>query len=306
MLNTKSGARRPLSVLMAGMIIWSLCLVDSASAQRRFKPDNRVTSIQPGTTISVRTNEEIEVKDTDADVNQVFTGSVDQDVVDRNGAVAIPRGSDVEMVVRKVSNNELALDLNSITVGNQRYGLQTDTTTTNSTRKEGLGKNKRTGKYVGGGAVLGAIIGGIAGGGKGAIIGAGAGAAAGAGAQVLTRGKDVSVPAESLLTFRLAQPMQLMSRNSGITQSGIRNRTNDSGYSNATGNIRIGDDHNISWQSSVPATIYVQVDNQPRKLFAQGDSGRQDASWITSGHRYVFVMVDQDGYEIARDVMDLR
>jgi hypothetical protein len=67
--------------------------------------------------------------------------------------------------------------------------------------KDGIGKNKRTAEYIGGGAVLGTIIGAIAGGKKGAAIGAVAGAGAGVGAQVLTRGKKVNVPAESLLSL---------------------------------------------------------------------------------------------------------
>jgi hypothetical protein len=62
---------------------------------------------------------------------------------------------------------------------------------------------------VGGGAVLGTLIGAVAGGAKGAVVGAVAGAAAGAGAQVLTRGKEVNVPAESVLTFRLGNPINL-------------------------------------------------------------------------------------------------
>jgi hypothetical protein len=62
---------------------------------------------------------------------------------------------------------------------------------------------------VGGGAVLGTLIGAIAGGGKGAAIGAAVGAAGGATAQVLTRGEEIRVPAESVLTFRLDQPWRL-------------------------------------------------------------------------------------------------
>ena len=69
--------------------------------------------------------------------------------------------------------------------------------------------NKRTAEAVGGGAVLGGIIGAIAGGGKGAAIGVLVGGAGGAGAQVLTRGHDVQVPAETLLTFRLDKPVML-------------------------------------------------------------------------------------------------
>jgi hypothetical protein len=51
------------------------------------------------------------------------------------------------------------------------------------------------------------VIGAIAGGGTGALVGGLVGAGAGAGAQTLTRGKSVHVPAESMLTFRLEQPL---------------------------------------------------------------------------------------------------
>ena len=44
-------------------------------------------------------------------------------------------------------------------------------------------------------------------GGKGAAIGAAAGAATGAGTQMATRGRAIHVPLESLLTFRLEQPL---------------------------------------------------------------------------------------------------
>ena len=63
---------------------------------------------------------------------------------------------------------------------------------------------------VGGGAVLGTLLGAIAGGGKGAVIGAIGGAAGGAAVQVLTKGKEVNVPAETLLTFRTDAPLRLV------------------------------------------------------------------------------------------------
>jgi hypothetical protein len=55
--------------------------------------------------------------------------------------------------------------------------------------------------------VAGAIIGAIAGGGKGAAIGAAAGGGTGAAVQVLTKGPQVKVPSETLLEFRLQQPV---------------------------------------------------------------------------------------------------
>jgi len=76
-------------------------------------------------------------------------------------------------------------------------------------RRDGVGANRRTGEYVGGGAVLGAIIGAIAGGGRGAAIGGAAGAGAGAGIQIITRGKELHVPAETVIRFRLDRPLRL-------------------------------------------------------------------------------------------------
>jgi hypothetical protein len=73
----------------------------------------------------------------------------------------------------------------------------------------GLGANKRTAEYIGGGALLGTVIGAVAGGGKGAAIGAAVGGAGGAATQVLTKGKEVKVPAESVLTFQLDKAMRL-------------------------------------------------------------------------------------------------
>ena len=78
----------------------------------------------------------------------------------------------------------MSVDLESVTVNGRRYMVSAEAY--DKSRGSGLGKNKRTGEYVGGGAALGAIIGAIAGGGKGAAIGAAAGGGAGAGTQVLT------------------------------------------------------------------------------------------------------------------------
>jgi hypothetical protein len=103
--------------------------------------------------------------------------------------------------------SELALDMDSVRVAGRRYKLET--TDVLEKGKQGLGKNKRTAKFVGGGAVLGTIIGAVAGGGKGAAIGALSGAGAGTVTQAVTRGKGISVPAETLLTFRLEAPVRI-------------------------------------------------------------------------------------------------
>jgi len=190
--------------LLTGVIFWTLCLTDTGTAQTATRRAAQAATIGTGTTIKVRTNQEIK----GSNEGQTYSAVVDQDVMGRNGKVVIPKGSNATLMVKKMSDNQVALDLDSVTINGQRYGVQTENKVAPSQEKEGLGKNKRTGKYVGGGAAIGAIVGAIAGGGKGAAIGAAAGAGAGAGAQVLTKGKSVNVPAESLLTYRLRQPLR--------------------------------------------------------------------------------------------------
>ena len=179
--------------------------------------DRWFARIEPGTIITVRTNENINSNWADG---RIFTGVVDQDIVATNGRLAIPRGSPVELIVRVAPDNDLILDLESVTVNGQRYALRADSNRIESDRRDGLGRNRRTGEYVGGGALLGSIIGAIAGGGKGAAIGAAAGAAAGAGGQVLTRGREVRIPRESLLTFRLEQPIEMGVPDAGYDRDG--------------------------------------------------------------------------------------
>lgn len=130
-------------------------------------------------------------------------------MLDANGNVVVPRGSNAALVVRDMGSNQIVLDLQTVNVNGQRYALNTQDVTQAANSDRGLGANKRTGTYVGGGAVLGTLLGAIAGGGRGAAIGALAGAAAGAGTQVLTRGSEVRVPAETVLNFQLDQPVNL-------------------------------------------------------------------------------------------------
>jgi len=320
MTNIKSIHLRSLAVVVATAVFWTLCFASVAGAQGTYRYQRGGGTIDAGTTITVRTNETINTRNSDG---EVYTGFVERDVMNRNGYVAIPRGSDVELVVRRMSNNEVLLDLDSVMINGQRYGIEGEEgAIINSDRREGLGTNERTGKYVGGGAVLGAIIGAITGGGKGAAIGAGAGAAAGAGAQVLTRGGSVRVPAETLLTFRLAQPLRPGVLESGYMRDGIHyhsgypdgyrqsasnyGRQKPGYYSTARGELNIGRDNYITWRGPENASVYVQVDNEAPKLFAAGASGTQAAPWINPGHLYVFVLRDANGNEIARDQQDLR
>src|SRR5438105_7556074 len=166
-----------------------------------------------GTEIKVRTDTAITAQSVSA--GQTYAATVSQDVKDSSGNVVIPSGSRARLAAVQTSDNQISLALQSLTANGQRYYLNTNSTEAESTTaKQGVGKNSRTAKYVGGGALAGTLIGAIAGGGKGAAIGALAGGAAGAGAQTLTKGKKLDIRAESQLTFRLEQDVMLQSSNS--------------------------------------------------------------------------------------------
>jgi len=166
-----------------------------------------------GTELWVRTTGTINSRD--ASENQVFPASIDRDVLDSSGNVLIPRGSAAELVVRDATggsyreSSNLILDVQAVFVNGQRFLISTEDLSQRGTGRQGLGGNRRTGEFVGGGTALGSLLGAIAGGGKGALIGALAGAAAGAGAQVLTKGNEVRVPSETTLTFRIDQPVYM-------------------------------------------------------------------------------------------------
>ncbi len=165
-----------------------------------------------GTQLQIRTNQNIDA--TQSDVGQTFSAEIAENVTDASGKILVPKGSAAQLTVAKVGatnagvgSTELSLALQSINVGGRSYQVQTAPVTQSGNR--GIGANKRTAIMTGGGALLGTLIGAAAGGGKGAVIGAVVGGAGGAAAQVATRGSEVKVPAETLLTFKLDQPVDL-------------------------------------------------------------------------------------------------
>ncbi len=168
--------------------------------------------VRAGTQIAVRTEETID--SAKASEGQTFAAEVARDVRDASGDVVIPRGANARIIIRSASKggkirgaSDLVLDLASVSVEGRRYALETVDLAQRG--REGVGANKRTGMFAGGGAAVGAIIGAIAGGGKGAGIGAASGAAAGAATQVITKGGLVKVPVESVLTFQLERALKV-------------------------------------------------------------------------------------------------
>lgn len=158
-------------------------------------------TLPAGTEIRVRADEQIQ-----ADANNAghrYSGKVSQDVTDSSGKVLIPKGASAQLKT-VASGSKVAVDLVSVTIDGKKHVIEA------SSYKPGkVGANKTTAKYAGGGALAGAVIGAIAGGGKGAAIGTVAGGAAGAGTQVLTTGKRINIPAETVLTFKTAQSLRL-------------------------------------------------------------------------------------------------
>lgn len=132
-----------------------------------------------------------------------FHGVLARSIKTTDGATIFERGTPVTGVVSAAKGKgrfkgagDLAIELTSI--GRTRV---------NTTEYEAVnkGRGKRTAGIVGGGTGLGAIIGGIAGGGKGALIGGLAGAGAGTAGAAYTGSRDVVIPSESTVTFRLTQ-----------------------------------------------------------------------------------------------------
>ncbi|MBZ5566997.1 MAG: hypothetical protein LAN64_04010 [Acidobacteriia bacterium] len=141
---------------------------------------------------------------------QAFAATVSQ-AVEVGGKVLIPAGVEASGTVAEAvplgrfkGGARLRLTLNSVTVGGNSYKVEAA-----AVSQSAKGKGKRTAVAVGGGAGLGAIIGGLAGGGKGAAIGVLAGAGAGTAGAAFTGNKDIVLPAETALSFKLLQPLEL-------------------------------------------------------------------------------------------------
>lgn len=170
------------------------------------------STVPAGTEVHVRVDQDINAKTGNVQPGALFPGTISRDVTDASGNVIVPRGAPAQLAVVSTgnNNNDLTLDLRSVDINGRHYRLETQgTSAAGSSKNGGLGANKRTGEYVGGGALAGTLIGALAGGGKGAAIGAILGAGAGAGTQVLTKGKELNVPAETELNFRLENAVRM-------------------------------------------------------------------------------------------------
>ena len=172
------------------------------------QPVKAAVVVPAGTVLTVRLGQAVGSKI--SQTGQSFSASL-ATPVEIAGKTVIPSGAHASGIVvdakplgRFKGAASLQLKLNSITVDGTEHAIETS-----SVVRTQKGKGKRTAGMIGGGAGLGALIGGLAGGGKGAAIGAAAGAGAGTAGTAFTGNKDVVLPAESAVSFKLEQPLEV-------------------------------------------------------------------------------------------------
>lgn len=190
-------------------------------------PPPQVVELPAGTEIRVRLDQDLSSKDSQA--GETFPATVAEDVA-VNGAVVIPKGSrangtvvDAKPLGKFKGGALLAVKLDRVQSSWGSYPVETA-----SISQAEKGKGKRSATMIGGGAGLGALIGGLAGGGKGAAIGALAGGGAGTAGSAFTGNKQIVLPAETLLTFRLQNPVRItesgQAQNPGATDPQLQTR----------------------------------------------------------------------------------
>jgi hypothetical protein len=186
-------------------------------------------TLSAGAVIPVRITQTLDSATTQT--GDKFTGAVASDVI-VDGMVVLPQGTPVTGHVDEAKDaahfkgsSLLTISLTSISHKGDRIQVATE-----AYSKQGEGRGKNSAEKVGGGAAVGAILGGILGGGKGAAIGAAAGGGVGAGANGVTRGQQVQIPSESVVRFRLSDPIIVhvtSGGNSGENSGPALERRND-------------------------------------------------------------------------------
>ena len=161
--------------------------------------------VPSGTDLDVRL--ERDLSSATAQVEDRFTATTVVDLYQGND-VLIPAGSTLRGVVSSVNKatrtdrkGSLTVAFDQITVHGRAYPIHA--TVQQALESEGI---KGEAGKIGAGAGVGAIIGGILGGAKGALLGILIG---GGGTIAATEGKDVTLPAGTVLRVRLDQPLQI-------------------------------------------------------------------------------------------------
>jgi hypothetical protein len=164
-------------------------------------------NIAAGTTLAIRIDQRISVKTSRA--GDTFTGEIVDPVLSSDNQVLVPKGALVGGVV-DVSHRRghfkgsslLELRLTSLTLDGKQYPLDT-----RDMARSKRGKGRRSAALIGGGTGLGMLVGGVATGGVGLVVGGLVGGGAGTAAAGLTGNRDIDIPAESIVHFKLADDL---------------------------------------------------------------------------------------------------
>jgi len=161
-----------------------------------------------GTEIRVQMIDSVNSKT--SQVGATFQASLDSPLTFQD-SVVVPKGANVyvKLVNAKsagkiTGQSELELELDHLEFQGNAIPLRSSTY-----QQAGESRGKQTATRTAIGTGIGAAIGAIAGGGKGAAIGAAIGAGGGMATQILTHGKEVQVPAETKLDFKLAESFEI-------------------------------------------------------------------------------------------------
>jgi hypothetical protein len=142
--------------------------------------------VPPGTSLVVHTNDPVKTRR--AYRGTVYFANTAADILDQNGAVLIPTGSRIELVVHSLSYlgpggagmTLLALDIDAVTVRDVRYAVETHDEAPGA---GGIGVNRGAARWIGGGEDPAG--------------------------HVVTRGNRINVPAGTLLAFQIQDPIRL-------------------------------------------------------------------------------------------------